>query len=83
MTARDGLAVAGDAAGVRRLTDQLVGASLQAADLRAEQLKHASAEHTQWSSSGQSVQRSIGRRECDDDTHLAIAGPVSDLTAVR
>ncbi|WP_256341583.1 hypothetical protein [Streptomyces sp. TLI_105] len=40
---------------------------------------HANAEHKQW----RPLQRWIGRREDYDETHLAIAGLVSDRTAMR
>lgn len=42
-------------------------------------VEHANAEHKQW----RTLQRYIGRREYYDDTHLAIAGLVSDRTAMR
>ncbi|WP_203184119.1 transposase family protein [Streptomyces pratensis] len=42
-------------------------------------VEHANAEHKQW----RALQRYIGRREYYDDTHLAIAGLVSDRTAMR
>jgi len=40
---------------------------------------HANAEHKQW----RTLQRYTGRREYYDETHLAIAGLVSDRTARR
>jgi hypothetical protein len=42
-------------------------------------VEHANAEHKQW----RPLQRYIGRREYYDETHLAIAGLVSDRTAMR
>jgi hypothetical protein len=42
-------------------------------------VEHANAEHKQW----RPLQRWIGRREYYDETHLAIAGLVSDRTALR
>jgi hypothetical protein len=42
-------------------------------------VEHANAEHKQW----RPLQRWIGRREYYDETHLAIAGLVSDRTAIR
>ncbi|MBV9022418.1 MAG: transposase [Streptomycetaceae bacterium] len=42
-------------------------------------VEHANAEHKQW----RPLQRWIGRREYYDETHLAIAGLVSDRTAER
>ncbi|WP_198676978.1 transposase family protein [Streptomyces atratus] len=42
-------------------------------------VEHANAEHKQW----RPHQRWIGRREYYDQTHLAIAGLVSDRTALR
>lgn len=42
-------------------------------------VEHANAEHKQW----RSLQRWIGRREYYDQTHLAIAGLVSDRNAMR
>ncbi len=42
-------------------------------------VEHANAEHKQW----RPLQRWIGRREYYDETHLAIAGLVSDRTAMR
>ncbi|WP_407835238.1 transposase family protein [Streptomyces sp. DSM 116496] len=42
-------------------------------------VEHANAEHKQW----RTLQRYIGRREHYDDTRLAIAGLVSDRTAMR
>lgn len=42
-------------------------------------VEHANAEHKQW----RPLQRYIGRREYYDETHLAIAGLVSDRTALR
>lgn len=42
-------------------------------------VEHANAEHKQW----RPLQRYIGRREYYDETHLAIAGLVSDRTAER
>ncbi|WP_371666742.1 hypothetical protein OG985_45155 [Streptomyces sp. NBC_00289] len=42
-------------------------------------VEHANAEHKQW----RPLQRYIGRREYYDQTHLAIAGLVSDRTALR
>jgi hypothetical protein len=42
-------------------------------------VEHANAEHKQW----RSLQRWIGRRDYYDQTHLAIAGLVSDRTATR
>ncbi|MFF0143390.1 transposase family protein, partial [Streptomyces sp. NPDC005227] len=42
-------------------------------------VEHANAEHKQW----RPLQRYLGRREYYTDTHLAIAGLVSDRTAER
>ncbi|MGW8877642.1 transposase family protein [Streptomyces mirabilis] len=42
-------------------------------------VEHANAEHKQW----RPLQRYVGRREYYDETHLAIAGLVSDRTAER
>jgi hypothetical protein len=42
-------------------------------------VEHANAEHKQW----RPLQRYLGRREYYDQTHLAIAGLVSDRTAER
>jgi hypothetical protein len=42
-------------------------------------VEHANAEHKQW----RALQRWIGRREYYAETHLAIAGLVSDRTARR
>ncbi|MFD7278623.1 transposase family protein [Streptomyces sp. NPDC059862] len=42
-------------------------------------VEHANAEHKQW----RPLQRYLGRREYYDETHLAIAGLVSDRTAKR
>lgn len=42
-------------------------------------VEHANSEHKQW----RPLQRYIGRREYYDETHLAIAGLVSDRTAMR
>jgi hypothetical protein len=42
-------------------------------------VEHANAEHKQW----RSLQRWIGRHEYYDQTHLAIAGLVSDRAANR
>ena len=42
-------------------------------------VEHANAEHKQW----RPLQRWIGRRECYNETHLAIASLVSDRTAER
>lgn len=42
-------------------------------------VEHANAEHKQW----RPLQRYTGRREHYDETHLAIAGLVSDRTAER
>ncbi|MFE9967199.1 transposase family protein [Streptomyces sp. NPDC005525] len=42
-------------------------------------VEHANAEHKQW----RPLQRYLGRREYYDETHLAIAGLVSDRTAER
>ena len=42
-------------------------------------VEHANAEHKQW----RPLQRYIGRREYYTETHLAIAGLVSDRTAER
>ena len=42
-------------------------------------VEHANAEHKQW----RPLQRWIGRREYYDETHLAIAGLVSDRAAIR
>lgn len=42
-------------------------------------VEHANAEHKQW----RPLQRWIGRREYYDETHLAIAGLVSDRAAMR
>ncbi|MFD4144215.1 transposase family protein [Streptomyces sp. NPDC058572] len=42
-------------------------------------VEHANAEHKQW----RPLQRWIGRREYYDETHLAIAGLVSDHAAMR
>jgi hypothetical protein len=42
-------------------------------------IEHANAEHKQW----RPLQRYLGRREYYDETHLAIAGLVSDRTAER
>jgi hypothetical protein len=42
-------------------------------------VEHANAEHKQW----RSLQRYTGRRDYYDQTHLAIAGLVSDRTARR
>jgi hypothetical protein len=42
-------------------------------------VEHANAEHKQW----RSLQRWVGRREYYDETHLAIAGLVSDRAAAR
>ncbi|AGJ58861.1 MULTISPECIES: transposase family protein [Streptomyces] len=42
-------------------------------------VEHANAEHKQW----RPLQRYIGRREYYDETHLAIAGLVSDRTSMR
>ncbi len=42
-------------------------------------VEHANAEHKQW----RPLQRYLGRREYYDETHLAIAGLVSDHTAKR
>ncbi|MDI5904821.1 MULTISPECIES: hypothetical protein [Streptomyces] len=42
-------------------------------------VEHANAEHKQW----RPLQRYLGRREYYDETHLAIAGLVSDRTAMR
>jgi hypothetical protein len=42
-------------------------------------VEHANAEHKQW----RPLQRWIGRREYYDETHLAIAGLVSDRTVLR
>ena len=42
-------------------------------------VEHANAEHKQW----RPLQRYIGRREYYDETHLAIAGLVSDRAAER
>jgi hypothetical protein len=42
-------------------------------------VEHGNAEHKQW----RSLQRWIGRREHYDDTHLAVAGLVSDRAADR
>lgn len=42
-------------------------------------VEHANAEHKQW----RPLQRWIGRREYYDETHLAIAGLISDRTATR
>ncbi len=42
-------------------------------------VEHANAEHKQW----RTLQRYIGRREYYDETHLAVAGLVSDRAARR
>ncbi|MFF3518703.1 hypothetical protein [Streptomyces sp. NPDC002573] len=42
-------------------------------------VEHANAEHKQWGP----LQRYLGRREYYTETHLAIAGLVSDRTAER
>ncbi|WP_327575621.1 MULTISPECIES: transposase [unclassified Streptomyces] len=42
-------------------------------------VEHANAEHKQW----RPLQRYLGRREYYTETHLAIAGLVSDRTAER
>jgi DDE superfamily endonuclease len=42
-------------------------------------VEHANAEHKQW----RTLQRYTGRREYYDETHLAIAGLVSDRAARR
>jgi hypothetical protein len=42
-------------------------------------VEHANAEHKQW----RPLQRYLGRREYYDETHLAIAGLVSDRAAER
>ena len=42
-------------------------------------VEHANAEHKQW----RSLQRYTGRRDYYDQTHLAIAGLVSDRAAAR
>jgi DDE superfamily endonuclease/Helix-turn-helix of DDE superfamily endonuclease len=42
-------------------------------------VEHANAEHKQW----RTLQRYIGRREYYEETHLAVAGLVSDRTAER
>ncbi|MGW6144972.1 transposase [Streptomyces sp. NPDC055140] len=42
-------------------------------------VEHANAEHKQW----RPLQRYLGRREYYDQTHLAIAGLVSDRSAER
>ncbi|MFJ7296613.1 hypothetical protein [Streptomyces collinus] len=42
-------------------------------------VEHANAEHKQW----RPFQRYLGRREYYDETHLAIAGLISDRTAKR
>ncbi|MGX1887269.1 hypothetical protein [Streptomyces sp. NPDC055287] len=56
-----------------------MGDSPQATVLRRICVEHANAEHKQW----RPLQRYIGRREHYDETHLAIAGLVSDRTAER
>ncbi|MDQ1005690.1 hypothetical protein QFZ82_000174 [Streptomyces sp. V4I23] len=54
-------------------------AARKAQSSRRIPVEHANAEHKQW----RPLQRWTGRREYYDDTHLAIAGLVSDRTALR
>ncbi|MGH9260259.1 MAG: transposase family protein [Acidimicrobiales bacterium] len=63
-------------------TDQEAAANEQARHAQSSQricVEHANAEHKQW----RPLQRYIGRREYYDQTHLAIAGLVSDRCAQR
>jgi hypothetical protein len=53
--------------------------SRKAQSSRRIPVEHANAEHKQW----RTLQRYTGRREYYDETHLAIAGLVSDRTARR